>query len=82
MHPLLVQVSVQLLQNVFKDQIVGDGIPWHAVHYLVGEICYGGKVTDAQDMRTLRALLVKNCSPQSITEGYRDVKVCPQFKLP
>ena len=52
-----------------------DDIPWPAVHHLVGEICYGGKVTDAQDMRTLKALLVKNCSPQSITEGYGDVKV-------
>ena len=71
------QVSVQLLQSVFKEQDRSkDSIPWHAVHHLVGEICYGGKVTNAQDMRTLRALLYRNCSSQSITQGYRNIKVC------
>ena len=73
----MIQVSIQLLQNIFHD--LGDSsgsIPWHAVHHLVGGICYGGKVTDAQDMRALRALLIKNCSAETVNEGYGAVQVC------
>ena len=73
LFPLLLQVSIQLLQDVFKG---GEGkILWSAVHHLVGGICYGGKVTDAQDGRALRALLAKNCSFDSTNEGYGEVKV-------
>ena len=73
MYCCIVQVSIQLLQDLLKK---GDGeIPWHAVHHLVGEICFGGKVTDPQDVRALRALLVKTCSPSSINEGYGSIQV-------
>ena len=75
------QVSIQLLQNIFKGLEEGSiSIPWPAVHHLVGSICYGGKVTDAQDMRALRALLIKNCSAESIDEGYGTVQVHITYK--
>lgn len=32
-------------------------LPFHALHYLVGECNYGGKVTDERDRRILKALL-------------------------
>ena len=75
-------MSIQLLHNILKGRYDegGDdcghegGIPWDAVRQLVGDICYGGKLTDAQDMRTLRALLNKFCSPETISQGY-DEKV-------
>lgn len=72
-------MSIQLLQYVFKVQggrrEEGRQIHWDAVHHLVGEICYGGKVTNTQDLRTLRALLHRHCSQQAIDEGYGDIEV-------
>ncbi len=77
-----IKVSIQLLQNIFKGLEEGStSIPWPAVHHLVGGICYGGKVTDAQDMRALMALLIRNCSEESIDEGYGTVQVCESILL-
>ncbi|XP_013789011.2 dynein heavy chain 6, axonemal-like [Limulus polyphemus] len=48
-----------------------DGhIPWDALEYTIGEITYGGQVTDTWDRRCLRTILKSFFSPQTITPGY------------
>lgn len=55
------QVTVQMLRELLSES---PSTPWLAVHHLAGAICYGGRVTDAQDMCCLQALLRKFCSPE------------------
>ncbi len=57
------QVSIQLLHNILRDQDNGV-LSCSTIYHLVGEICYGGKITDTEDMNALRALLRKYCSQQ------------------
>lgn len=50
------QVAIQLSKEVLSSMLNS----WPAViGYLVGEICYGGQVTDLQDLSCLMALLRK-----------------------
>ena len=39
----------------------GGVLSWAIVEHLLGDICYGGKVTDLQDLASLKALLSKYC---------------------
>lgn len=66
-------MSLQLLQAILEDEHAKSNaatVPWSAVYHLVGDICYGGKITDAQDMKILKALLRKYCSQQTLNKGY------------
>ncbi|GLE05887.1 hypothetical protein PINS_up015068 [Pythium insidiosum] len=44
-------------------------IPWDALHYLTGEIYYGGRVTDEFDRRCLMANLRRFCSLTTLSAG-------------
>ncbi|CAK81423.1 unnamed protein product (macronuclear) [Paramecium tetraurelia] len=46
-------ISIRQLQQMAADV----SIPFHALHYLIGECNYGGRVTDERDRRVVRALL-------------------------
>ena len=48
-------------------------IPWNSLCYLVGDVCYGGKVTDAQDMSCLRTMMVRFCLPDATLEEGAEV---------
>ena len=45
-------------------------VPWDKIHYLVGELAYGGRVTDEWDRRCLRGTLAKFCGRECIDDHY------------
>ena len=57
-----------LPENVFKAVV--DSLPFDALKYLVGQCNYGGRVTDAQDRRTMLTILDDFYSPSVLKKGY------------
>eukprot|EP00796_Vickermania_ingenoplastis_P004622 gene4627-3332_t len=47
-------VSKQWLRLFFEEQ---GSIPWESLEYIIGQINYGGRVTDPQDRGTLQTIL-------------------------
>ncbi|XP_043266980.1 dynein axonemal heavy chain 6 [Venturia canescens] len=45
-------------------------IPWDALIYTTGEITYGGRITDAWDLRCLKTILANFFSPNSLHSNY------------
>ncbi|KAK5640059.1 hypothetical protein RI129_010870 [Pyrocoelia pectoralis] len=59
-------------------------IPWDALEYITGEITYGGRVTDAWDLRCLKTVLKGFFSPPTLQPGYTysksGVYYCPEYE--
>ncbi|XP_078503488.1 dynein axonemal heavy chain 14 [Lissotriton helveticus] len=61
------EVSMQMLAMLLESQ---SEIPWQAVHYLTGEVVYGGRVTDNWDRRCLLSILDTFYNPAMLQEDY------------
>eukprot|EP01012_Entosiphon_sulcatum_P041182 TRINITY_DN5499_c0_g1_i1.p1 TRINITY_DN5499_c0_g1~~TRINITY_DN5499_c0_g1_i1.p1 ORF type:complete len:4402 (-),score=749.29 TRINITY_DN5499_c0_g1_i1:60-13265(-) len=57
------EVSQQWLRMLLA---ANESVPWQAIHYILGEINYGGRVTDSHDRRLLMTLVRAFFSPMSI----------------
>ncbi|OCT79469.1 dynein heavy chain 14, axonemal [Xenopus laevis] len=65
--PSDLEVSVQMLGMFMEGH---NEVPWQAVHYLTGEVVYGGRVTDSWDRRCLLSILGNFYSPAVLQENY------------
>jgi len=48
-------------------------IPWDALQYIVGEINYGGRVTDSWDQRTLKTVLWNFFGPHTLDSSKDEI---------
>ena len=62
------ETSYTLLRN-FLD--LPQDIPWDAINYVIGEISYGGRVTDDWDRRSLLTILAKFINEDVLADGYK-----------
>ncbi|CCW68554.1 unnamed protein product [Phytomonas sp. Hart1] len=60
-------VSKQWLRLFFEEQNV---IPWDPIEYIIGEINYGGRVTDPQDRGLLQTILRRCIGPGLLRDDY------------
>lgn len=61
------EVSILQLRMLLSEH---DTIPWEALSYLIGEVSYGGRVTDEWDRRCLHALLGRFFCPEALEPDY------------
>ena len=62
-----IECSMMTLKMFLEEQEV---IPWAALEYVVGQINYGGRVTDDNDRRCLMSILRQYVTPQVLEESY------------
>ncbi|XP_073755948.1 dynein axonemal heavy chain 14 isoform X3 [Callorhinus ursinus] len=60
-------VSIKILENALSTR---SSISWPTLNYLIGEVIYGGWVTDTWDRRCLNTLLYKFCNPEVLREDF------------
>ncbi|XP_014395404.1 PREDICTED: dynein heavy chain 14, axonemal [Myotis brandtii] len=63
-NPSDFEVAVKMLENTLTAQ---PAVPWQKLHFLLGEVVYGGQVTDPWDQRCLNTLLYRFCNPDVLT---------------
>jgi dynein heavy chain, axonemal len=62
-----------ILQKFFKN---AKSIPFDALHYLISECFYGGRVTDGNDRKLIASLLPTFLSPAVVeAEEYANHKI-------
>ncbi|XP_042781926.1 dynein axonemal heavy chain 14 isoform X4 [Panthera leo] len=61
------EVAIKVLENSLNAQ---TGVSWQKLHYLLGEVTYGGRVTDTWDRRCLNTLLHKFCNPEVLKDDF------------
>ena len=60
-------VGTQWLQMFLQEN---SEIPWEALRYVIGQIVYGGRVTDPWDRRTLLSCLQNFMREELLADGY------------
>ena len=61
------QVAIKVLANALS---AWPSVPWQTLRYLLGEVVYGGRVTDSWDRRCLNTLLYKFCNPAMLKDDF------------
>ncbi|KAI8820875.1 dynein heavy chain and region D6 of dynein motor-domain-containing protein [Fimicolochytrium jonesii] len=66
--------------NMFLEEY--DEVPFKVLKYTVGEINYGGRVTDDWDRRLIMNILEDFCNPKVLDDGYRFSSSDVYFSIP
>ncbi|XP_032694671.1 dynein heavy chain 14, axonemal [Lontra canadensis] len=61
------RVSIKILENALRTR---SSISWPTLRYLIGEVVYGGQVTDTWDRRCLNTLLYRFCNPNVLRADF------------
>jgi dynein heavy chain len=64
-NPSDFSIAVKML-NIYLAQ--NETIPWDALRQMIGDVIYGGRVTDDWDRRCMNALLDKFLTPESLED--------------
>lgn len=60
------ETSILVLSSFMEE----PSIPWDAIKFIIGEIVYGGRVTDEWDRRTIKEILSVFIGPESQEDDY------------
>ena len=60
--------SMKIIENFLNENEV---VPWDAIRFVIGEINYGGRVTDDLDRRCLNSVLLSFLHTRVLTSGYQ-----------
>lgn len=66
--PLTLLCSMMTMRMFLEEQ---EQIPWPALEYVIGQINYGGRVTDDLDRRCLMSILRQYITPRVLDESYK-----------
>ncbi|KFO25368.1 Dynein heavy chain 14, axonemal [Fukomys damarensis] len=61
------EVSIKVLASVLQRHA---DLPWEQLRCLVGEVVYGGRITDPWDRRCLDTLLCRFCNPEVLRDDF------------
>ncbi|KAF6274521.1 dynein axonemal heavy chain 14 [Rhinolophus ferrumequinum] len=61
------EVAIKVMENTLTMQ---SSVPWQTLRYLIGEVIYGGQVTDDCDRRCLNTLLYQFCNPEVLKDDF------------
>ncbi|PRP87074.1 hypothetical protein PROFUN_04810 [Planoprotostelium fungivorum] len=64
-------VSSRVLGLHLTEENLNSGISFSSLLYIIGEVNYGGKVTDPWDRRLLLSILHRFCNPNALEPIYR-----------
>lgn len=53
-----------------SDEEQGTDLPWKAMEYVVGQINYGGRITDENDRRCLTSIMRLYITPRILDDAY------------
>ncbi|GFH16498.1 dynein heavy chain 7 [Haematococcus lacustris] len=73
------ECSTMTLRNFLTEQ---EQVPWPALEYVVGQINYGGRVTDDLDRRCLMSILRQYMTPRVLDPSYRITPVSGTYYIP
>jgi dynein heavy chain, axonemal len=80
------RISQGLCENepLMPNQLTGniDFSSWDAIYHLIGDICYGGRVTDLWDSRTLRCIVERVVNPSTFGPGGMSLTEDGRYRVP
>ena len=62
------QVSLLQLKMYLEEQ---SEIPWQTLFEIIGDVNYGGRVTDDKDQRCVRSILAQYVTPEILKDNYK-----------